>query len=115
MCLCVATTPECLVLSVMGNKLKIATDNCQGIKISEPCIKAQLGQVDILPLKETWLCGDELHRPNTHNMDFVSFSTIAVDDTQDLRRRSPYNGLTFLCHKSLSKHIRVSPEHYLEE
>ena len=41
-------------------------------------------------------------------MYFVSFSTSAVDDSEVLRRGRPYGGLTFLWHKSLSKHIRMS-------
>lgn len=69
--MCVATTLKWLPLlipsplSVMESKLKIATYKCQGIKSSEPCIKNLLVQVHILAFQETWLCGDELQRPNT--------------------------------------------------
>ena len=91
----------------MAGKLTIATYNCQGIKSSEPHIRDLLGQVHILALQETWLCCDELHRPNNIHKDYDSYSVSAVDDTQALRRGRPYGGLTFLWHKSLSKYIQV--------
>ena len=91
----------------MESELNIATYNCQGFKSSEPHIRDLLSQVHILALQETWLCSDELNKPNNLHKDFVSFSVSAVDDTQVLRRGRPYGGLTFLWHRSLSTYISV--------
>ena len=87
--------------------ITVTSWNCYGLKNKKDSVSKICSNSHIMALQETLLWPHDLHISDTIHSDYNSYSTSAMEVTNNIVKGRPHGGLSFLWHKSIDKHVKI--------